>query len=191
MTTTTPGRPRSFDDETVLDAAVDLFWERGYKETSTRDLERALGLSQSSLYNAFGSKQALLLAAIDRYETAVKRDLLDHLAAGGGIGAVDRFLEALAGWLAGSGMRGCLVVSLMTTAREDPAIAARVAAYRGAIRDALCAALDGTAPRAEVQARADLVLAASFGVHAIARAAPAEEVMRIIESIRHQVRTWD
>ena len=74
-----PGRPRLFDEESAIDAAVDLFWERGYRNSTTRELETALGMRQSSIYNAFGSKQGLLLQAIDRYEERVEVDLLSLL----------------------------------------------------------------------------------------------------------------
>jgi AcrR family transcriptional regulator len=60
-------RPREFDARQVVDAVVDDFWSSTYSATSTDDLCRSTGLSRSSLYNAFGSKRALYLAAIHRY----------------------------------------------------------------------------------------------------------------------------
>lgn len=60
-------RPRTFDATQVVDAAVDDFWSSTYSATSTDDLCRSTGLSRSSLYNAFGSKRDLYLAAIHRY----------------------------------------------------------------------------------------------------------------------------
>ena len=58
-------RPKSFDEDTVLDQAVQLFWERGYEATSLADLEAHLGLGRQSLYNTFGDKQTLFLKALD------------------------------------------------------------------------------------------------------------------------------
>src|SRR2546430_2740480 len=46
-------RPKSFDEDAVLDQAVNLFWERGYEGTSLADLETHLGLGRQSLYNTF------------------------------------------------------------------------------------------------------------------------------------------
>jgi TetR/AcrR family transcriptional repressor of nem operon len=60
-------RPREFDEEVVLDAAVECFWSRGYEATSVRDLIETTGLTGASLYNAFGGKRALFRAALDRY----------------------------------------------------------------------------------------------------------------------------
>jgi TetR/AcrR family transcriptional repressor of nem operon len=60
-------RPREFDEEVVLDAAVECFWNRGYEATSVRDLIEKTGLTGASLYNAFGDKRALFRAALDHY----------------------------------------------------------------------------------------------------------------------------
>jgi len=55
----TRGRPKSFDRAAALHQAVELFWERGYEGASFDDLIAAMGISPSSFYNAFGSKERL------------------------------------------------------------------------------------------------------------------------------------
>jgi AcrR family transcriptional regulator len=70
------------------------------------DLEKTLGVSQYSLYNTFGSKQEVLLRAIDRYERNVRSSLLDHLQPGGGLAAVDAFLVTLTDWVIDTKLRG-------------------------------------------------------------------------------------
>ena len=61
------GRPREFDEERVLDAAVQCFWSHGYDATSVRNLIEKTGLTGASLYNAFGDKRALYQRALDHY----------------------------------------------------------------------------------------------------------------------------
>jgi AcrR family transcriptional regulator len=61
------GRPISFDRDAALEAAMLLFWDRGYEGTSMADLTQAMGLSPSSSYAAFGDKQALFSLAVKRY----------------------------------------------------------------------------------------------------------------------------
>jgi AcrR family transcriptional regulator len=61
------GRPISFDKDAALEAAMLVFWERGYEGTSMTDLTQAMGLNPSSIYAAFGGKHALFSAAVKRY----------------------------------------------------------------------------------------------------------------------------
>jgi TetR/AcrR family transcriptional repressor of nem operon len=60
-------RTREFDTEAAVDAAMELFWARGYEATSVDDLVARLGIGRGSLYAAFGSKHALYLPRLDRY----------------------------------------------------------------------------------------------------------------------------
>lgn len=61
------GRPISFSKDAALEAAMLLFWERGFEGTSMADLTQAMGLSPSSIYAAFGDKHALFSRAVKRY----------------------------------------------------------------------------------------------------------------------------
>lgn len=60
-------RHKEFDPDAALDAALKLFWARGYEATSMADLEAELGIGKGSIYATFGSKHQLYLAALDRY----------------------------------------------------------------------------------------------------------------------------
>jgi AcrR family transcriptional regulator len=61
------GRPISFDKDAALEAAMLLFWERGFEGTSMADLARTMGLNPSSIYAAFGDKHTLFEQAVKRY----------------------------------------------------------------------------------------------------------------------------
>ncbi|MBS7811288.1 TetR/AcrR family transcriptional regulator [Roseococcus pinisoli] len=62
------GRPRSFDREEAIDAAMKLFWEQGYEPTSLSQLREGMGgLSSASFYGAFESKEALFREVVARY----------------------------------------------------------------------------------------------------------------------------
>ena len=62
-----PGRPRKFNVEKALDAALLLFWRHGYEGASLADLTKAMGINTPSLYAAFGNKETLFRKALDRY----------------------------------------------------------------------------------------------------------------------------
>ncbi|MEO1243853.1 MAG: TetR/AcrR family transcriptional regulator [Pseudomonadota bacterium] len=61
-------RPREFDEASVIEAIKDVFWNKGYADTSYADLIAASGLHKGSLYAAFGDKRALYLRALQSYD---------------------------------------------------------------------------------------------------------------------------
>ncbi|GAA1917502.1 TetR/AcrR family transcriptional regulator [Streptomyces durmitorensis] len=73
-------RPRTFDEERALDAAMHAFWANGYEATSTQDLCDATGLGRSSIYNTFSSKHELFRRALARYidsMTSIQVEILE------------------------------------------------------------------------------------------------------------------
>jgi TetR/AcrR family transcriptional repressor of nem operon len=60
-------RPKEFDRETALDAAIGVFWKQGFEATTTQDLTAAMGIGRQSLYDTFGDKRALYVEALGRY----------------------------------------------------------------------------------------------------------------------------
>ena len=108
-----PGRPRAFDAQAALDAAVVHFWERGYADTSLDDLVAAMGIGRSSFYAFFGSKHAVMMAAFSLYN----RRLQERLAAAASTepdprAAVLRVLELVA--CTEKPIYGCLFVNLVS-----------------------------------------------------------------------------
>ena len=61
------GRPREFDEDQALNAAMQAFWAKGYEATSMADLMAATGLHKGSIYQAFGDKHSLFVKALNRY----------------------------------------------------------------------------------------------------------------------------
>ncbi|RZQ64045.1 TetR/AcrR family transcriptional regulator [Amycolatopsis suaedae] len=109
------GRPRAFDRDAALDSAMRVFWEHGYDGTSLAELTAAMGIAPPSLYAAFGSKEGLFRAALERYGQlhGGYRALLDRASARESIEAmlrakVDEFTEP-------DHPAGCLVVLAATT----------------------------------------------------------------------------
>lgn len=73
-------RPKEFDEEQALDAAMRAFWVNGYEATSTEDLCRATGLGRSSIYNTFSSKHELFKRALIRYTELMSASQIAQLA---------------------------------------------------------------------------------------------------------------
>ena len=70
-------RTKEFDQEAILDKAVDLFWYKGYHATSMQDIVEGLGLSRSSIYDTFGDKHKLYIAALERYRDQAAGGMID------------------------------------------------------------------------------------------------------------------
>ena len=175
------GRPRQFDEDAVLDAALDLFWRNGYAATSLRDLTEALGVAPTAIYRTFGDKHTLFLRALDRY---VERETD---AMGACISRSGSPISAIASWLAAVSAdlcadpdgKGCFLVNAATElgATDDETRSRARAAFT-----AIAAALETTIRRAQAadEARADLdpaaaaelVLAAVLGMRVRGRVDP-------------------
>jgi AcrR family transcriptional regulator len=76
------GRPREFDRDTALEAAMLLFWRKGFASTSMTDLCEAMNVRSPSLYAAFSSKEALYLEAMEHYLKVQGPLVWGHLATG-------------------------------------------------------------------------------------------------------------
>ena len=77
------GRLKEFDETKAIDGAVDCFWARGYEAASVRDLAQHMGIGGASLYNAYGGKRALFVAALERYANRSSRERIARLEATG------------------------------------------------------------------------------------------------------------
>lgn len=108
------GRPTVFDREEALEAAMHLFWARGYDGATLEELLRVMGgITPPSLYHAFGSKQELYKLAVDRYAEKIGGPQLEALEkAPTAREGVEAMLLATVATFSGPGRgRGCLLVS--------------------------------------------------------------------------------
>jgi TetR/AcrR family transcriptional repressor of nem operon len=72
-------RTRQFDERQALVSAMLVFWEKGYEATSIQNLEQAMGLNRTSIYNAFGNKRAIFNRVMTCYKESVMSSLLAEL----------------------------------------------------------------------------------------------------------------
>ena len=146
------GRPRGFDRDQVLDALIGLFSEKGFEATAMSDVVEATGLNKSSLYNAFGSKDELFGAALDRYLESVVAGRLEMMFAGGGLADLHGFVDmGLVMSDDPEGRMGCMALNAsaeLGLVNEDIADVSR--SYRERFRAAFRRELEGAASAGEI-----------------------------------------
>ena len=184
-------RPKSFDEDAVLDQAVELFRARGYEGTSLADLEMHLGLGRQSLYNAFGDKHSLFLRALERYKRGVTEGALARLhAPGAGLAEIRAFFRSSVKSLTAPGPRHtCLVVNtILERGSQDPDALLRCNQARAGLERVFRRALAQAKTRGElsegvdVDATATLLVSQNYGLNILAKTgATAEELSATVE----------
>lgn len=182
-------RPRGFNEEAALDAAMACFWRHGYTATSVRDLGAAMGLGAASLYNSFGGKRLLFIRVLDRYLDNNMRARITRLTATmpPRVAIQVFFDEVVAASLSDNSRRGCLLVnSALEVAPHDAELGRTIADrlseieafFRG--RVAAAQAERGAALDKDPAEVARLLLAAILGLRVLARARPEAALLRSI-----------
>ena len=119
-------RPREFDEEKALDAAMHLFWRQGYEGTSLQDLTRATRMNKPSLYATFGNKEALFLRAADRYSQGPGAGILQAMALPTARETVETLLRLYADAAGEPGRpHGCLLLNGVMSCGADAALVRR------------------------------------------------------------------
>lgn len=110
------GRPKSYDRAEVLDAAMNLFWQRGYHDVSTRELTDVMGINMNSLYTEFGSKESLFAAAVERYDCEMVPQYIGALEEpDADLDTIKEVLRAFPGFASTSEfVPGCLITNSAT-----------------------------------------------------------------------------
>jgi len=172
-------RAKPYDRDTALDAALSLFWAKGYHATSLKDLEGALAMKPGSIYAAFTNKETLYLAALERYFHQ-NRDAFRAM-----VQTAKSPLQALADHLRSYGdapdedtpCRACMLVkTILDIPTEDAPIAQRARTYLDDMKQEMSAAF--------AQAQSDGELAADADVDALALRYQADVTALRIEAHR-------
>ncbi|WP_163509248.1 TetR/AcrR family transcriptional regulator [Fodinicola acaciae] len=171
-------RTKEFDPDVALQAAIELFWRRGYEATSMQDLVDHLGIGRASIYATFGSKHDLYLLALDRYCTDIA-GIYTHMLAQSGpaLPGVRALVKAFADKaLTDPDRKGCFVTNAaVELAPADHDVARRVDEGLTGLESALLGSLMRAADQGELGADKDPYALARFlvtflqGVRVIAK----------------------
>ena len=167
-------RRKAFDETSALEKAVDLFWDQGYEAASVRELSAATGLSHSSLYNAFGDKHDVYLAALERYRVQEREDFAATLAGQGAMrpllaGLFDALIDTL---LADGTRRGSFTLNAaIELGGRDEAVAELLRRHFDEVSDLLAGRLASAQAQGEIGRRfpaEDLARQLLFGLYSLA-----------------------
>lgn len=193
-----PGRPRNFNREDVLDRALEMFWRHGYSNTTTRVLENELQLNQSSIYNSFGSKEKFYNNVLDRYETLTDAALLQPLQQhSAGIAELRRYFSSFSEWINRDGHRGCLLINTIAEGGDQTEIfGPRLIRSQQRLKTCFQRVLDNARHRDEISegdnaARAMILIGLMLGLSTAARiSASRAELDCLTDAILGQVNCW-
>jgi AcrR family transcriptional regulator len=157
-------RTKVFDPDQALRAAMDVFWNKGYEATSTDDLLSAMKIGRQSMYDTFGDKKRLYLAALAHYATTGRDELRRQLAGGSSaLGAIEAFLLDAARVDAGQRERGCLAVNAVAEfGKADPEVHAYIERTQRVTEEVFAEALARARDAGELADGVDLAAAAHF-----------------------------
>jgi AcrR family transcriptional regulator len=184
------GRPREFDVEKALDAALRVFWHRGYEGASLPELTAAMGINRPSLYAAFGNKEELFRKALDRYAEGPVGYVRSALAEPTARAVAERLLKGTVEVLSDpANPRGCLMVQGgLACGEAAESVRVELAARRTAAEMAIRERFKRARQEGELPASVDPTDLAAFVVTVIrglsvqaAGGAGAEELRRVAE----------
>lgn len=191
-------RQKEFDPDVVLDKAMELFWRNGYEATSVQDLVDHLGVNRFSLYDTFGDKHALFMAACHRFELRMaERRINDLENADSGLQGIREFLGKIVGSDGDEeSPRGCLMTnSVVERAVHDEEIRQWGQSFMRRLEDAFCKAITKARQAGEILATtnprdvARYLTCLTQGINVISKASSDREgARRVIRTALSQLR---
>ncbi|RYG57303.1 TetR/AcrR family transcriptional regulator [bacterium] len=157
-------RPKAFNRDAALQAAMALFWKQGYEATSTDDLLKAMGIGRQSLYDTFGDKHRLYLEALELYNSSrVAEHGANHSDDASPLAALEAILFAIADADPAAHAIGCMGINAICEfGQSDPAVAAISHGSNEQMLTTLEGILRAAKAKGEVAANLDEKQAAQF-----------------------------
>jgi len=189
------GRPREFDEKQALEAAMNVFWRKGFDGASCEELLNAMGINSGSMYSAFGDKQDLYDKAFKLYCETVFQQGQERLAAPGSpLENVKAVFQCMAERMASNECKGCFVGNTILEFAEENNEVAEMARnvmqhFQNALEQKLAEAQQTGELPASAQPReiAAFLVSTGQGLNVMARAKASEATLQGVINTAMQI----
>jgi len=192
-------RPREFDDTSALNAAMNCFWSEGYETTSVRDLANQMGITSSSLYNAFGDKRSLYPQSLEYYLEQSVRERIRLYEGSAPSEAIEAFfMEVVNHSVRDKSHRGCMLVNaVLEIDPHDPefrkVLAKEFSSIEAFFQRCIKAGQKDGSLRSDVPATesAKMLLSVLLGIRVLARSRPERSILEgAVRSALTLIQVW-
>nr|WP_321231232.1 TetR/AcrR family transcriptional regulator [uncultured Psychroserpens sp.] len=179
-------RKKQYNEDLVVEKAMNLFWKNGYETTSMQMLEKEMGINKFSIYSSFGNKHGLFLESLKCYKTKVSVILEKFKNATNGVEDIKQFFyDSVDANYKGHKQKGCLVTNTYNefSESEDQLIKEEMISFMDNLKELFIEKLkiNTTKDEATILKQANFLLLAKHGLAAASRVNSAKEIEDYIE----------
>ena len=181
-------RTKNYNEQEVVEKAMNLFWRNGYETTSMQMLEKEMGINKFSIYSSFGSKDGLFMASLKCYKQKLYKLIDDLKASPSSIAGIKHyFYEFIEFTKVTDFGKGCLITNTANEIREDceDCIKDLLSRFTNEVKEVFAEKLrkDNTKTEALIEQQADYLLISMFGLSSATRIFTRKQLENYIENI--------
>ncbi|MGB3145825.1 MAG: TetR/AcrR family transcriptional regulator [Maribacter sp.] len=179
-------RKKAYNEDAVVEKAMNLFWQNGYEATSMQMLEREMGINKFSIYSSFGNKHGLFLESLKSYKRKVNSIFEEFENSKNGVEDIKKFFyDSVNICKVVGNQKGCLVTNTYNefSDKEDDIIHEQMSSFMNNLKDLFIRKLkmDSSKDKETVLKQANYLLLAKHGLVAASRVNNEKEIQDYIE----------
>lgn len=181
-------RKKQYNEEEVVEKAINLFWRNGYEATSMQMLEKEMGINKFSIYSSFGNKHGLFLESLKQYKSKSLGVLEQFRKGTNGVADIKQFFfDSVSSNFKNDNIKGCFVTNTYNefSEKEDACIQKQMNSFMDNLKSIIIEKLEMDASKNEetIAKQANYLLLAKHGLAAASRVNTKEEIEDYIEMV--------
>lgn len=179
-------RTKKYNEQEVLEKAMNLFWRNGYESTSMQMLEKEMGINKFSIYSSFGNKHGLFIESIKTYKSKVNGFFEKLKKSNNGVNDIKEFFyDSVSVCYEKGNEKGCLVTNTYNefSDKEDELVNFEMTNFMESLKELFIEkiSVDKTKDKRTILKQANYLLLAKHGLAAATRVNSKEEIEDYIE----------